>query len=143
MGWFIARRILLACVSLLGVTFIASGLLQLSGDPVALMFQSGVADPAQVEALRHDLMLDRPIVVQFPPASCRRWRRRRPGARSCQRFHRPAAELIFERLPATLPRNDCALRWLTRCWSRSPRRSLSDNARPGHIVALFDRMVVL
>jgi ABC-type dipeptide/oligopeptide/nickel transport system permease component len=137
MGWFIARRILLACVSLLGVTFIASGLLQLSGDPVALMFQSGVADPAQVEALRHDLMLDRPMVVQFAGFVSQM---AQGDLGESLRFRRPAAELIFERLPATLLLAAVAMAFALLVAIPS---AIASAVRPGHIVALFGRMVVL
>jgi ABC-type dipeptide/oligopeptide/nickel transport system permease component len=137
MGWFIARRVLLACVSLLGVTFIASGLLQLSGDPVALMFQSGVADPAQVEALRHDLMLDRPMVVQFAGFVSQM---AQGDLGESLRFRRPAAELIFERLPATLLLAAVAMAFALLVAIPS---AIASAVRPGHIVALFGRMVVL
>ncbi len=63
------------------------------------MFQSGVADPAQVEALRHDLMLDRPIVVQFAGFVSQM---AQGDLGESLRFRRPAAELIFRSVPAEL-----------------------------------------
>src|SRR5689334_13346911 len=73
-------------------------MLHLSGDPVALMFQSGVADPALVEALRHDLGLDKPVALQYFDF-LRNLLHGDVG--SSLRFRRPALEIIFERLPAT------------------------------------------
>ena len=125
-------------MSLLGVTFIASGLLQLSGDPVALMFQSGVADPAQVEALRHDLMLDRPMAVQFAGFVSQM---AQGDLGESLRFRRPAAELIFERLPATLLLAAVAMAFALLVAIPS---AIASAVRPrDHIVALFGRMVVL
>ena len=137
MGRFIARRLMLALVSLLGVTFIASGLLQLSGDPVALMFQSGVADPAQVEALRHELKLDRPILVQFAGFVAQVVR---GDLGQSLRFRRPAAELILERLPATLY---LALAALAFALVVAIPTAVASAVRPGHAAALLGRTVVL
>lgn len=96
---FLAHRLLFALVSVLGVLFIASAMLHLSGDPVALMFQSGVADPAQVEALRRELGLDKSIALQYFDFLGNLLHG--DGGNSL-RFRRPAFEIISERLPATI-----------------------------------------
>ena len=98
MAHFLARRLLFALISVLGVTFIASAMLHLSGDPIALMFQSGVADPAQVEALRRELGLDKPIVLQYFDFLGGLVH---GDAGSSLRFRRPTLAIISERLPAT------------------------------------------
>ena len=124
-------------ISILGVTFIASAMLNLSGDPVALMFQSGVADPAQVEALRHDLGLDKPIALQFLGFA---EHLTRGDLGESLRFRRPAREIIFERLPATI--------WLA-CASMAfalvvaiPTGIVSA-VRPRSLLAAIGRLVVL
>jgi peptide/nickel transport system permease protein len=99
MSRYIARRLLLACVTLLGVTLVASAMLHVSGDPVAVMLQSGVSDPQQTEALRRELGLDKPFILQYVDFVA--------GLLSGDfgeslRFRRPALDIISERLPATL-----------------------------------------
>ncbi len=137
MARYIARRLVLALVSVLGVTFIASAMLNLSGDPVALMFQSGVADPALIEALRRDLGLDKPMVLQFLGFAHDLLR---GDLGSSLRFRRPSREIIFDRLPATM--------WLA-CVSMLfalviaiPTGILSA-VRPNSILARLGRIVVL
>ena len=65
---YVLRRLLSLIPILLGVTFITYGLMYISPkDPVEMMLQSqGVAaDPAVVEAMRHQVGLDRPFLVQY------------------------------------------------------------------------------
>jgi peptide/nickel transport system permease protein len=61
---FILRRLAQAFLVMLSVAFIAFMLFQYVGDPVASMLgQDATAE--QREALRKDLGLDKPFVVQF------------------------------------------------------------------------------
>lgn len=62
---FIFRRFLQAIPVLLGVSIIAFLIVRLApGDPVMLMLP-GEATQAEIEAARHALGLDRPLVIQF------------------------------------------------------------------------------
>ncbi len=65
---YILRRIIALVPVLLGVTFITYGLMYLSPqDPVEMMLQAGGTAPAPevVEAMRHQMGLDRPFLVQY------------------------------------------------------------------------------
>ena len=65
MGTFIIRRLIQTVIVLLVVSFIAFLLLHLiPGDPVVTMLGQE-ASQAQIEALRHELGLDQPMVVQY------------------------------------------------------------------------------
>ena len=62
---FIIRRLLQTIVVVLLVTIISFLLMQLvPGDPVLTMLGTG-ATPEQIKALRSELFLDRPLVVQY------------------------------------------------------------------------------
>jgi dipeptide transport system permease protein len=63
---FLARRLGLVLVTFFGITVFAFGLIHLiPGDPVTLMFGERDVDPAQLAALRAQLGLDRPLIVQY------------------------------------------------------------------------------
>ena len=63
---FLARRLALVLVTVFGITVFAFALIHLiPGDPVTLMFGERNVDPAQLEALRAQLGLDRPLIVQY------------------------------------------------------------------------------
>jgi len=65
MARFIARRVLLAIPTLLFASILIFLLLRLiPGDPATIL-AGGDATPAQVAAVRHDLGLDAPLVVQY------------------------------------------------------------------------------
>lgn len=65
MGAFIVRRIVLSVIVLFLVTIMAFMIVQLlPGDPALTMLGQD-ASREQVEALRHELWLDRPVVVQY------------------------------------------------------------------------------
>ena len=64
---YILRRLLALIPVLLGVTFITYGLMYISPkDPVEMMLQASGTAPSQevVDAMRHQLGLDRPFLVQ-------------------------------------------------------------------------------
>jgi ABC-type dipeptide/oligopeptide/nickel transport system permease component len=98
MTGFILRRLLLSIVVLVGVTILVSGMLHISGDPVAVILESGYASNEEREALRHELGLDRPFILQY--IDFVRGALQGDLGRSL-RFRQPALELVMERLPAT------------------------------------------
>lgn len=63
MIWYLLRRGLQTLVTVAIVLTVVFFLSYLSGDPVAAMFPD--LTPAQLEAMRHQLGYDRPVVVQF------------------------------------------------------------------------------
>jgi peptide/nickel transport system permease protein len=96
---YLVQRLLQSIVVLLGVTIIVSGMLHISGDPVAVILESGIASEAEREELRHELGLDRPFILQYVDFI--------KGAMvgdlgTSLRFKQPALDLVLERLPATL-----------------------------------------
>lgn len=65
MGTFIIRRLILSLIVIILVTMLSFSLILIvPGDPAALMLGSD-ATPEQIEKLRHDLYLDRPIPQQY------------------------------------------------------------------------------
>ena len=96
---YLLRRLLLSVVSLIAVIVIVSGMLHVSGDPVAVMLQSGIASQEERETLRQELGLDRPFILQaidFIVGVVQ------GDLGYSLRFRKAAAPLIIERLPATL-----------------------------------------
>ena len=95
---YIATRALRALLTIVFVITFAFVILRLSGDP-ALMILSVDAPPEAIEAFRKSWGLDRPIWEQYlryfgAIAEGNLGRSMRDG--------RPAVELVFERVPATL-----------------------------------------
>ena len=96
---YIARRLFVFVITLLGVAVVVSALLRLvPGDP-AVVFLGENATPENVAELRHALGLDLPWPVQLA-----RYLKGIPtGNLGVSLFQRaPVSELIAERLPATL-----------------------------------------
>ncbi|TFF25659.1 ABC transporter permease [Jiella endophytica] len=90
-----------------GVSLIVFFALFLTGDPAALMMPPD-ANRAEIEAFRHAMGFDDPLLVQYG--------RFVGGVLTGElgnslRFHRPALELLFERLPATALLACVALIW--------------------------------
>ncbi len=95
---FILRRLLQSIIVMAVVAFIAFGLFNFAGDPVAFMVgpEATVAERAQ---LRHDLGLDRPFYIQF----MRFARNVVHGEFGLSlRQGRQVSAMLKERLPATL-----------------------------------------
>ncbi len=98
---YIIRRLLYAIPTLLGISLITFLISRLSpGDPVRL-FTFGATDltQADIEALRHTFGLDRPIPVQYAT-----WLidALRGDFGQSILYHKPALELVLERVPNTL-----------------------------------------
>ena len=95
---YLQRRILFALIALAGVTVVVSAMLHISGDPVAVMLQSGMASQAERDALRRELGFDKPFVIQY--FDFVRGALRGDLGLSL-RFRQPALTIVRERLPAT------------------------------------------
>ena len=99
MGHYIARRLLQAVLVIFGVVTAVFFLLQLTGDPVRLMV-GDVASEADIENIRHQLGLDRPLperYVSFVAGAARA-----DFGQSVRQQGRPAMEIVLDRYPATL-----------------------------------------
>jgi peptide/nickel transport system permease protein len=95
---FVIRRLGQALLVILAVGLIAFSMVRFVGDPVAAMARED-ASFEEREALRESLGLDRPLLVQY----ARFLGRALQGDFGVSyRNQRPVAELIAERLPATL-----------------------------------------
>lgn len=96
---YILRRLLLSVVVLFGVTIFVAGMLHISGDPVAVILESGIASNEEREELRRELGLDRPFLVQYLDFVTRAVQ---GDLGRSLRFRQPALTLVMERLPATV-----------------------------------------
>jgi ABC-type dipeptide/oligopeptide/nickel transport system permease component len=95
----LSRRILGAIPVLLGISFLVFMLMHIApGDPVSLLLGDD-ATPADVEQIRRELGLDKPLLVQYWDFLSRAVRG--DFGRSLK-FNEPVMKLVFERLPATL-----------------------------------------
>ena len=66
MTLFVLRRLALAVPMLLGLSIVIFLLLQLApNDPALYFLPANVRDPSQIERVRQELGLDRPVVVQY------------------------------------------------------------------------------
>jgi peptide/nickel transport system permease protein len=105
---YLVARLVQAVVVVLGVLFIVFAILQLTGDPAALMLPPE-ATLADIERFRRQMGFDRPLVEQFV--------RFLGGAvrgdfgRSLRYRDQPAWEVVIERVPATLELAAATLAW--------------------------------
>jgi peptide/nickel transport system permease protein len=99
MGQYIARRMLQAVLVVFGVVTAVFFLLQLTGDPVRLMVGDGAAE-ADIENIRHQLGLDRPLPERY--VSFLSDAARGDFGQSVRQRGRPAMEIVLDRYPATL-----------------------------------------
>lgn len=96
---YIIRRFILLITTILLVSMITFGVFQiLPGDPVRTMLGTE-ADPTQIENLRSELGLDRPLYEQYSD-----WMK---GLLTGElgnsiRFSMPVKDLLFDRLPVTM-----------------------------------------
>ena len=95
----LSRRILGAIPVLLGISFLVFMLMHIApGDPVSLLLGDD-ATPADVEQIRRELGLDKPLLVQYWDFLTRAVKG--DFGRSLK-FNEPVMKLVFERLPATI-----------------------------------------
>jgi peptide/nickel transport system permease protein len=98
---FLARRLSLAAFTLVGMSVVIFVLLRVApGNIVDLIFQSaGYVDLAQKQRLTHELLLDRPIAVQYV-----RWMGQilHGDLGVSYRYSRPAWEIVRPRIPVTI-----------------------------------------
>jgi ABC-type dipeptide/oligopeptide/nickel transport system permease component len=101
------QRLLHLIPVLFGVTVIVFLMMSLTpGDPAEIMLANQNATPAQVEALRHDMGLDRPPLTRFVLFAGNAL----TGDFGLSLFHRrPVAQVIAERLPATIELSAAAM----------------------------------
>jgi peptide/nickel transport system permease protein len=94
---FLARRLGLMLVVLVGVLTIVFFLQRLSGDPVSLLLP--IDAPADIRAeFRRELGLDRPLAVQYARFIANA---ARGDLGESYRFRQPALPLVLDRLPLT------------------------------------------
>lgn len=105
MGRYIIRRVISACTVLLGVWTIVFLLLRLSGDPV-LLFVDIDATAAEIEVIRRNLGLDRPLIIQYL-SSLQNVLQGDFG--QSLRYDRPALLIVLSRIPATVELTGAAL----------------------------------
>jgi peptide/nickel transport system permease protein len=99
MGQYIARRLVQAVLVIFGVVTAVFFLLQLTGDPVRLMVGEGAAE-ADIENIRHQLGLDRPLPERY--LAFLSDAARADFGQSVRQRGRPAMEIVLDRYPATL-----------------------------------------
>ena len=98
MGLYIFRRVYQAVLVFLVVSGIVFSILHIAGDPVALLMPPE-ATPDQVEEMRRNLGLDKPLVVQYGLFLASAVQ----GNLGVSYHHgQPALKLVLERLPASL-----------------------------------------
>jgi peptide/nickel transport system permease protein len=98
MGLYIFRRVYQAVLVFLVVSGIVFSILHLSGDPLALLMPPD-APPTDVEEMRRNLGLDKPLIVQYALFL----RNAAQGNLGVSYHHgQSALKLVLERLPASL-----------------------------------------
>ncbi len=95
---YIANRLLQTVVVIIGISMIAFTITYLVGDPLAVLLPLD-APKEQREVFRHALGLDQPLPVQYYHFVARV---ATGNFGDSYVIHKPAYELIFERMPATL-----------------------------------------
>jgi len=97
---YLIKRLFLTIPVLLGVTIIVFSIIHLiPGDPVQFIFAGTGASQAEREAMRHSLGLDLPLPVQYVNYV---FQAIRGDFGQSIHFKQPVAELILERMPATI-----------------------------------------
>ncbi len=95
---YILSRVFYACISLFLLSVTIFGLVRISGDPVILMAEPG-AKEEDLQALRHEFGLDKPIYVQYGVFVAKLMR----GDFGKSLYYRvPVLELYMSRLPASI-----------------------------------------
>ncbi|MBQ5599035.1 MAG: ABC transporter permease, partial [Lachnospiraceae bacterium] len=65
MSRYVLKRLVMLIPVLIGVTFLVYFIISLSPGDTAAMLAGEDADAATIEALRHELGLDQPVIVQY------------------------------------------------------------------------------
>jgi peptide/nickel transport system permease protein len=137
MTQYVQRRLLFAIVVLFGVTLIVSGMLHLSGDPIAIMLAGGTATEVQREQLRHEYGFDRPFIVQYFDFVAGALR---GDLGRSLRMNRSAVEVVLERLPYTLLLATAAM---TFAIVVAVPVGVISAARPNSLIDYFGRLLTL
>jgi len=95
---YLLRRLFHSVIALWGVLTIVFLIVRLSGDPVLLLVPQG-ATQVDIDRLRHDMGLDRPLVVQY---GIFLWDAVQGDFGDSFLQRQPALDLVFDRVPATL-----------------------------------------
>jgi peptide/nickel transport system permease protein len=105
MLYYTLKRLSLAIVVAITVSFVTFMLLRLSGDP-AMALAGENATPKEIEVIRHQYGLDRPIIIQYV-----NWARRalRGDFGVSPYFNQPVEKIIGGRLGITMTLGGCAL----------------------------------
>ena len=105
MLYYTLKRLLLAIVVAITVSFVTFMLLRLSGDP-AMALAGENATPKEIELIRQQYGLDRPIIIQYV-----NWARRALGGDFgvSPYFNQPVEKIIGGRLGITMTLGGCAL----------------------------------
>ena len=97
---YLLRRLVLTIPVLIGVSIIVFTIMHvIPGDPVRLLFAGTGATEEQVQAMRRELGLDRPLVIQYLDYMAKAVR---GDFGQSLHFKQPVLELILERMPATI-----------------------------------------
>ncbi|MGD8366191.1 MAG: ABC transporter permease [Desulfobacterales bacterium] len=99
------KRALLACLVAITVSFVTFMLLRFSGDPAAALAGEN-ASPEEIEQVRVQYGLDRPIVVQYADWALRAFR---GDFGVSPYFNQPVHKIIGNRLGITMTLGACAL----------------------------------
>jgi peptide/nickel transport system permease protein len=105
MLYYTLKRLLLAIAVAITVSFVTFMLLRLSGDP-AMALAGENATPKEIEVIRHQYGMDRPIIIQYV-----NWARRalRGDFGVSPYFNQPVEKIIGGRLGITMTLGGCAL----------------------------------
>ena len=105
MLYYTLKRLLLAIAVAITVSFVTFMLLRLSGDP-AMALAGENATPKEIEVIRTQYGLDRPIIIQYV-----NWARRALGGDFgvSPYFNQPVEKIIGGRLGITMTLGGCAL----------------------------------
>jgi len=96
---YLLSRLFQSVLIVIGVLVVVFFMLRVTGDPAALMMPREGATPETLEAFRHKLGFDRPLMVQFFDFVAHALV---GDFGDSIRFKTPALPLVLERLPATL-----------------------------------------
>ena len=106
---YVLRRVGLAALALWALATIVFALVELGGDDPALARMPGDAEPAEIERLREELGLNRPIFVRYfvflgsgLPGNDGMFGYGRPHVGYGKPYEQPVIWMILERLPYTL-----------------------------------------